>query len=148
MPRQRLYSSNAERQAAYRGRVALRTEALATQGAVERIKQLEAELARAERRAIRAEAGAKAADAQAAMLAKRLATLGPPRPGPLGASADVESLRRRINSLEALVVELEEELEEAHRVQRAGDRPAASAGSTLNRAARRAAERQHQRRRQ
>lgn len=119
MPRQRIYSSNAERQAAYRARTAERVRALAGNGPLEQIRTLEAELANAERRASRAEA--KAEEARRALRMVR------PQPaGPRSAAAvraEVELLRRRVVVLEMLVEGLERELTRARRALEVAHRP-------------------------
>ena len=106
MARERIYSSNAERQAAYRTRSAERIRALADEGALERIRTLEAALARSERRADRAEV--QAAAARRAVPTRPERQTGTPRP-PLP-DDDVTALRHRVQDLEMLVGRLQLDL--------------------------------------
>ena len=65
MPRQRLYDSNAERQSAYRARLADRQAGDLDAGLAARVTELETALAAATRRADTAEARATHAEAEA-----------------------------------------------------------------------------------
>ena len=62
MPQERRYDSNAQRQAAYRARLAERRALAGTDAAVEQLRELEAFLADAQRRAAAAEARVKQAE--------------------------------------------------------------------------------------
>ena len=130
LARERVYASNAERQGAYRARLADRQRALATDGALETIHKLEAALAKAERRAAKTEERARAAEVEAQLALSRL-NAGGPRPA-AARSTNVEILRERIRRLEAIVTNQAAELE-----RRRSARPAPGP----NRAERRAAER-------
>ncbi len=115
LARERVYASNAERQAAYRVRLATRQQALATDGALETIHKLEAALAKAERRAGKAEERARAAQVEAKLALSRL-NAGGPRPG-AARSTNVEVLRERIRRLEAVVADQAAELERRRSVR-------------------------------
>jgi len=128
LARERVYASNAERQGAYRARLAARQRALATDGALETIHKLEVALAKAERRATKAEERARAAEVEAQLALSRL-NVGDPRPA-AARSTNVEILRERIRRLEAIVTNQAAELE-----RRRSARPAPGP----NRAERRAA---------
>lgn len=150
MPRERIYESNAERQAAYRARIADR-QTLAESGQLtRRLAELERALAAADRRADRAEQKAAKAERQAAAARDRYADLLATRPHRLGgapgwAKDRVEDRQLsapldRVAELEATVAELRARLATS----------SASAGTStspgLNRAQRRAAERDRRRR--
>ncbi|MGH9076523.1 MAG: hypothetical protein ACRDY0_03565 [Acidimicrobiales bacterium] len=75
MPRQRLYSSNAERQAAYRARLARRQAGDLDAGLVAKVTELETTLAAATRRAETAERRAAKAEADAAVAREQLTAL-------------------------------------------------------------------------
>lgn len=105
MPRDRLYATNAERQAAYRARTAERVRALADQGAVERIKSLEASLGKTERRADKAERRVQHLEAE---LATRPA-VRPYRPVGTTGLEDIPP-NRRVAGLEREVLRLRGEL--------------------------------------
>lgn len=147
MPRERLYSSNAERQAAYRDRLAAR-QALAGSGQlVARVRDLEAALAAMTRRAQVAEQRAGRAEAQTADLRDRSnardgnAAGRPTRTPPPPKSGDQVRLfaaLQRIAELESTIDDLQAQL--------AAVTPLARTPGT-NRAARRAAERDQRRRR-
>ena len=125
MGRERLYSSNAERQAAYRARLAERTRLDNAGRPTGRLAELEAALAAATRRAEAAEARAARAERDAVCrhdLERDLAVA-------LGRVAD----------LEAVVTGLHHQLAE--------DTTATAGPPGLNRAARRAAERDRRRHR-
>ncbi|MHB1446868.1 MAG: hypothetical protein ACYCTI_03770 [Acidimicrobiales bacterium] len=127
MARERVYASNAERQGAYRARLAARQRALATDGALETIHKLEVALAKAERRAAKAEERARAAEVEAQLVLSRLNVGGRPA---AARSTNVEILREQIRRLEAMVTNQAAELE-----RRRSARPAPGP----NRAERRAA---------
>ena len=105
VPRDRLYATNAERQAAYRARTAERLRALADQGAAERIRSLEVSLAKAERRADKAEKRVRHLEAE---LATRLAVRSERQSGPTGLE-DIPP-NRRVVGLEREVLRLRGEL--------------------------------------
>lgn len=143
MPRERVYESNAERQAAYRARLAERQELAESGQLVARLAELERTLVAADRRAERAEQRAAKAERQAATARDRYADLLATRPtrianapgwakdrveGQLAAALD------RVAELEATVAELRARLPVTETAP-----PARTPG--LNRAARRAAER-------
>ena len=109
LARERVYASNAERQGAYRARLADRQRALAADGALETIHKLEVVLAKAERRAAKAEERARAAEVEAQLALSRL-NVGGPRPA-AARSTNVEILRERIRRLEAMVTDQAAELE-------------------------------------
>jgi hypothetical protein len=118
MARERLYSSNADRQAAYRARLAERSRLDGTGRLTGRIRGLETALAAATRRAEDAEARATRAEQDAA-------------------ERDLATALGRVADLEATVAGLR------HQLAHAGASPSGQA--VLNRAARRAAERQQRR---
>lgn len=124
MARERLYATNAERQAAYRARLTERLTLAGTGQAADRLAELERALADANRRADQAEARARRAEQ---------AAVGGDRAGELAAAL------RRIAVLEATVADL--------RAQLSATAPAAPPPTPgLNRAARRAAQRDRRRR--
>jgi hypothetical protein len=145
MPRERIYSSNAERQAAYRARVA-EHHALAGSGQlVSRVRELEAALAAMTRRAENAEQRAVRAEAQVGEFRDRSntrdrnAAARPDRtpPGPKGRDqVRLLAAMQRIAELEATIDGLHQQLAAAAAPKAAGP----------NRAARRAAERDQRRR--
>jgi hypothetical protein len=111
MPRQRLFSSNAERQAAYRARLAQRQSDGVAPGLVAQVAQLETALAAAVARAETAEARAVHAEQEANMT------------------------REQITAFKLTIAALQHRLEQT--VPRAESEPAAK----MNRQARRQAER-------
>jgi|GEM_PF-4655272 hypothetical protein len=124
MSRERVYSSNAERQAAYRARLAERTRLDGAGQLTGRLAELEASLAAATRRAEVAEARAARAESDAVcrhdLERDHAAALG------------------RVADLEAVVTGLHRQLAE--------DTTATASPPGLNRQARRAAERDRRRR--
>jgi uncharacterized protein YceH (UPF0502 family) len=149
MPRERMYTSNADRQAAYRARLAER-QALAESGQLTgRLAELEAALAAANRRADRAEQKAATAERQAAIARDRYADLLASRPNRLAGAprwakdrveGQLAAALDHIAELEATVAELRA------RLPASSTSTGTSATPGLNRAARRAAERDHRRR--
>jgi hypothetical protein len=143
MPRQRLYNSNAERQAAYRDRLAAR-QALAESGQlVARLAELEAALAAMTRRAEAAEQRAVRAEAQNAELRDRntaAAVSAPARPARTPAGPESRDQVRLLAAIQR-IAELETTIDDLHRQLEAATRMPAAKTTGLNRAARRAAER-------
>ncbi len=149
MPRPRLYASNAERQAAYRERLAER-HALADSGQlVAHLGELEAALAAANRRAQAAEVRAARAQRQAAAARDRYTALLATRPARIAAApgwvkdrlADqLAAAHQRVAELEATVAEMQ------HRAASTEPRRDVADATSRNRAARRAAERDRRRR--
>lgn len=148
MPRGRLYASNAERQAAYRARLAERHALADSGGLTGRLVELEAALAaanpRAEaagRRAARAAREAAAArDRYTALLSTRPALI----PGAPGWAKDrladqLAAAQERVSILEATVANLRSRLAATHTSANIPNAPG------LNRAARRQAERDRRR---
>jgi len=124
-----MYSSNAERQAAYRTRVAERAELAGTGKLTGRLSQPETALAAAVRRADQAEARA-ARDRYAELLATRPARLaGAPGWAKSRVEGQLAAAFERVTELEATVAELRARL-----ATTSGD---ASPTPGLNRAARR-----------
>jgi hypothetical protein len=148
MPRQRMYSSNAERQAAYRARLAAR-QALADSGQlVARVAELEAALAAMTRRAQTAEQQAARAEAQNDELrdpntAAAVSVAGRPARTPAGPKG-----RDQVRLFAAMqrIAELETTIDDLHRQLEAATPAPAAKTTGLNRAARRAAERDQRRR--
>ncbi len=129
MGRPRIYHSDAERQAAYRRRRAKRLEAALGVGGLERIRQLEEELAAATQRA---EAATAANTALRQELAQRV--------------RDAQRAEERIQHLDRLRAAIWAELQQER--SRAKLEPNLQGGSLgLNRAQRRAAQRGNRRRR-
>jgi hypothetical protein len=128
MSRERIYSSDAERQAAYRARLAERTRLAGTGQLTGRLRELETALAAATWRAEGAEERAARAEKDAAAGRRRF-------------DRDLATALGRVADLEATVAELRRQL-----TSTAADAsgPASTAG--LNRAARRAAKRDRRRR--
>jgi hypothetical protein len=124
MGRERVYSSNAERQAAYRARLAERRGLDGTGRLSGRLAQLEAALAAATRRAEAAEARAARAESDAVCR---------------------HDLERDLAVALGRVADLEATLAGLHR-RLAPDTTTTASPPGLNRAARRAAERQQRRR--
>jgi TATA-binding protein-associated factor Taf7 len=147
MPRQRMYSSNAERQAAYRDRLNQR-QALAESGQMfARLAELEAALAAMTRRAQTAEQRAARAEAQNAELRdtnnRRDATpVARPDRTPAGPKGRDQvrlfAALQHIAELEDTIAELQQQLSVA--------KPPATRAPGANRAARLAAERDQRRR--
>jgi hypothetical protein len=127
MGRERVYSSNADRQAAYRARLAQRTRLDGSGQLTRRLRELETALADATRRA-------EVAEARAARTAHDAAT------GRHRFDCDLATALGRVADLEATVAGLRRQLAEATTTTAS---PPGSAG--LNRAARWAAERQQRR---
>lgn len=151
MPRQRMYSSNAERQAAYRARLTAR-QALAGSGQLTaRLAELETALAAMTKRAEQADARAARAERQAATARDRYAELLSTRPNRLAGAPrwaqtrvqdQLAATTQRIAELEATIDGLRAQLA-------AAETPSTPPGGpTPNRAARRAAERDRRRHRQ
>lgn len=128
MSRERVYSSNAERQAAYRARLAERTRLDGTGRLTRHLPQLETALADATRRAEAAEARAARAESDAAT-------------GRHHSDCELAAALGRVADLEATVAELHRQL--AHATTTTAS-PPGTAG--LNRVARRAVERDRRRR--
>jgi hypothetical protein len=150
MPRERMYSSNAERQAAYRDRLAARL-ALAESGQlVARLTELETVLAAAVRRAERTEARAARAERDAATARDRYAELLATRPLPSRRRPGLA--KSRVQDQLSAALERVAELEVTDAELRAGATTGISAStgdaatSGMNRAARRAAEGDRRRR--
>jgi hypothetical protein len=150
MPRERMYSSNAERQAAYRDRLAARL-ALAESGQlVARLTELETVLAAAVRRAERAEARAARAERDAATARDRYAELLAARPLPSRRRPGLA--KSRVQDQLSAALERVAELEATDAELRAGATTGISASTSdaatsgMNRAARRAAEGDRRRR--
>lgn len=125
MPRDRTYASNAERQAAYRARLAERRRLAGTDGAVSRLQQLEKALAEARR-------AKAAADARTERAEQRRQA----------AEAARDAARRRLDILEATVDDLTGRLA-AYQSQ---PRQPPNTIDGPNRAARRRADREQRRR--
>ena len=149
MPRARLYASNAERQAAYRARLAERRALADSEELVARVVELESALAAAIRRVEDAEQRVTRAEGQAtdaresysALLATRpLGIAGAPGWAKDRLADQLAAALQRVAELEATVVELQ------HRLASAETRRDVSGASGANRAARRAAERDRRRR--
>jgi len=131
MGRPRICHSDAERQAAYRRRRAARLEVALGVGALERIRQLESELAAADRRA---EAATAAVAALRQELAQRV--------------RDAQRAEDRIQHLERLGAAIWAQLQlERSRADLEPERTSRDGLLGLNRAQRRAADRQHRRHR-
>jgi hypothetical protein len=124
MGRERVYSSNAERQAAYRARLAERTRLDGAGQLTGRLAELEAALAAASRRAEAAEARAARAEHDAVCRHDL--------------ERDLAAALGRVADLEAVVTGLRRRL--------APDTTTTASPPGLNRQARRAAERQQRRR--
>ena len=117
MPRPRLYASNAERQAAYRERLAER-HALADSGQlVAHLGEMEAALAAANRRAQAAEVRAARSERQAADVRDRYTALLTTRPVSIAGAPGLAKERlaeqlaaahQRLAELEATVAELQQ----------------------------------------
>lgn len=149
MPRARLYASNAERQAAYRARLAQRHALVDSGGLAGRLAELETALAAANRRVDAANVRAARAERRAAAARDRYDALVASRPariaGALGWAEDrvVDQLvaaNQRIAELQATVAELQ------HRLASTDVRRDVSGAPGSNRASRRAAERDRRRR--
>jgi hypothetical protein len=147
MPRERMYSSNAERQAAYRARIADRHALAASGQLVARVAELEAALAAMTRRAQVAEQRAGRAEAQTAELRDRKperseTPVARPARTPAGPKG-----RDQVRLLAALqrIAELESTIADLQAQLAAVTPPARTPGT--NRAARRAAERDQRRQR-
>lgn len=146
MPRQRLYGSNAERQAAYRARLAERQRLAGTGDVTARVGQLERTLADAERRALAAEVRASHAERQLSAHVGnephgRNRIPASPRTRPAASAGDerrqlLEALQR-VEVLEAVVADLRRRLAEPAAPTPIPTSPAA----VMNRAARRRAQR-------
>jgi hypothetical protein len=152
IPQARLYSSNAERQAAYRARLTDRLALAGTNEAVKRIRELEEALANAQRQAAAAEARADHADARRRRAETRQETASRRHAGPSQTEVDalLRVARERIAELEVVVGELSRRLAAAER--RSPSEPSgqiAPGSSTLpagpNRAERRRSERKERR---
>jgi GMP synthase PP-ATPase subunit len=144
MPRERLYDSNADRQAAYRARLAERHALAGTGQLIGRLTELEAALAAANRRADAAEQKTVRAERQAAAARDRYAELLAARPTGVARYRVDDRLAaalQRVAELEATVAELRQRLAVAEAARSPASAP------SLNRAARRAAERDQRRRR-
>jgi DNA repair exonuclease SbcCD ATPase subunit len=125
LPRDRLYASNAERQAAYRARLGDRRRLAGTDAAVSRLQQLEKAVTDAQR-------AKDVADARAERAQQRSQA----------AEAALHGARRRLDALEATVADLTRQLAAARpqptQLPNTVDGP--------NRAARRRADREQRRR--
>lgn len=127
MPRERMYSSNAERQSAYRARLADR-QALADTGQLaRRVAELEKALAAATKQAEAAEQRAARAERQAAIAAD--------------GHVELKAARQHIAELQATIAQLQARNPTPATTGTTPERPG------LNRAARRAAERDSRRHR-
>lgn len=122
MSRERVYSSNADRQAAYRARLAERRRLTQSGRLTGRLRELEMALAVAIRRAEAAEARAARAERDAADRDQL--------------ACDLAAALGRVDEMEATAAELRRQLADA-----ATAIPYLQAPAGLNRAARRAAER-------
>jgi hypothetical protein len=144
MPRERTYSSNAERQAAYRDRLAERQALAGTGQLTRRLAELEAALAAANRRADAAEQKAARAEREGVAARDRYRELLAARPTGVARYRVDDRLAaalQRVAESEATVTELRQRLATADTTRSQPSVPA------LNRAARRAAQRDQRRRR-
>ena len=154
MPQARRYNSNAERQAAYRARLADRRALAGTDAAVKRLRDLEDAFADAERRAAAAEARADRADERRRQsdAARREAETHRHAEPQVTVDARLHMALERIADLGVLIDELSQRLAVAEGRTLTGPAQPFSIGSSdsptgPNRAERRRSERQQQRRR-